>query len=188
MYYLVQFIEDNIYEVCSPKDVKGRRQKICLAKWQSDRKFYPAKILVGGNKKIVRNLYDNLTNSLPRVLLDVNNLLDQTVNESYVVEENNILTRKDINADVITDGCLLGDYMPCSSHSVKENDLLRKKDGDIIRVAEKRLPREENIILDNIRGGANSIGEYVVCEKCSEVINESQFTSHNTEHNFQGRL
>lgn len=236
MYYLVQFTEDNIYEICNKKDIKGRHQKFCSAKWQCDKNFYPAKILVSGTKKIVGNLFENLNNGLPKVLLsDVSKLLAEVNNKSNA-EQKNISEEEDLT-DHITDGNLIEEYMICNTHPLtdkyilKENSVmdnittehlpkdkiasetyiesenhLREKnlfrEEDIVDnvlidtyieecvvpetnpVTEKNLSRRDSSILDN--KDSNSVKNYLACDKCSQLIEENHFTSHNLEHN-QGR-
>lgn len=127
MYYLVEFTEDNIYEICSQRDIKGRRQKFCLAKWQFDKNFYPAKILVSGTKQFVRNLFDNLNNGLPKVLLfDVRKLLAQTDNNSYE-EQENISKEEDVTNYMITASNLMEEELRDKTHPVTVQNI--SKDG-----------------------------------------------------------
>lgn len=202
MYYLVQFVEDNIYESCSQRDIKGCRQKFCLAKWQLDKNFYPAKILASGTKSIVKNLVANLNNGLPKVLLsDVSKLLAQISNKSYA---EHISTEENFTDNIVTDSNLV-EYMIGNTHPITEIDVL--KEGDVINnienenpvrdnracdtyvpcendLREGNLSRKDNSMANNIK--SVSVENYIACDKCSELIDEVHFASHNLHH--QGRL
>nr|XP_023027551.1 uncharacterized protein LOC111515564 [Leptinotarsa decemlineata] len=68
MYYLVQFVGDCVYHVCEKKDIKFQG-KIKCAKWGNH--YYEVNVLFMFDAlTVVQELHLNLTQSLPRVVLD----------------------------------------------------------------------------------------------------------------------
>lgn len=69
------------------------------------------------------------------------------------------------------------DKIVCDTHVPCENHL-----------REKNLSRMDSNMLNNAIADSDSLENYIVCDKCSELIEEHHFTTHNLNHNRHGRL